>query len=75
MSWTYNEAKEFYDEAKKGYKAALHLQEYSVKEREAKRAKLETLETALFKWKGIMDSAESGTSGCINGKRGVPTDD
>lgn len=74
MSWTYTEAKEFYDVAKKSYLAALHLQEYSIKERDAKRAKLETLSSEMFKWKREMEAASAGRSGSVNGKRGVPID-
>lgn len=76
MSFTETEITEFYTAAKQSYKNALHLQEYSIKDREAKRAKLETLKEEMLYWKKQLDQVEGGeTAGVITMKRGVPFDD
>lgn len=76
MSFTEAEITEFYTAAKQAYKNALHLQEYSIKDREAKRAKLETLKQEMLYWKKQIDETEAGeTPGAIKVKRGLPFDE
>ena len=74
MAYTLAEATEFYEAAKEGYKAALRMTEYSIKERSAKREKLDLLSREMDKWKAVVDDLESGTASGIKFKRGVPLD-
>jgi len=72
-TWTFEEAQEFYDEAKAAYKAALKSYSYGTGDRTLTRQKLETLEKSMLRWKGVLDDIKSGASQSRpKVKRGVP---
>ena len=74
MAFTLIEATEFFNAAKQGYLSALKMQEYTIKDRSAKKAEVDKLKKEMLYWKGEMGKAEKGTSGKITTKRYVPID-
>ena len=60
--YTLAEVTEFYTAAKRNYLACLNSIEYSIKDRDLKRERLDVLRSEMNRWKDKMDALDAGDS-------------
>ncbi len=74
MAYTLAEVTVFYEAAKASYLACLTSQEYTIKDRELKRANLDILRDEMNRWKKKVDDLTDGKSQKKKVSQFVPLD-
>lgn len=65
MAYTLAEATAFYDAAKAAYLKCLNAEDYTIKDRSVRRAKLDVLKKEMTMWKNVMDAIDAGNDGTV----------